>query len=232
MVNAVKHIFGSAILLLLLAAPIALRAQTDPALREPGVLYLEDNVPGPITTTIRAPTTLYLRRDFQMVLAVLNPGQTVEVVGFSPEGYLLKGTARNNTVVGWIHPADLPTGFDPSIFAVAKKNQERRDAVAVAIANRTVIRGMTPDEVEQSLGKPTQVSSRTDASGSSLSWTFTTYREEPQYSYALDPFGRPVLQTYYVKIPVGQQIVDFANGTVSSIEEHTSDPNSPGVVTN
>jgi hypothetical protein len=213
-------------------AMLAARGQTDPALREEGVLYLEGNVPGKVMATVKAPTTLYLRRDFQMVLAVLNPGQSVEVVGSSAEGYLLKGTARNNTVEGWVHPEDLPTGFDSTIFERARKNEEQQAAVAVAIANKTVIRGMTPDEVEQAVGHPTETASRSDAHGSSLTWIFTTYREEPQYTYAIDPFGRPLLQTYYVKIPVGQLVVSFEGGTVASVEEHTSDPNSPGVVTN
>ncbi len=196
------------------------------------MLYLEDNLPGKVLATIKAPTTIYLRRDFQMALAVLNPGQKAEIVGTSEDGYIVKGTARNNTVVGWIHPQDLPTGFDPSVFALAKKNQERRDAMAVAISNKSVIQGMTPDEVQQSVGRPEQTSTRTDAHGTSLTWVYITYREDPQYSYGLNAFGRPVLQTYYVKIPIGQLIVGFTNGAVSSVEEHKTDPNSPGVVTN
>ena len=103
--------------------------------------------------------------------------------------------------------------------------------MAVAIANKSVIQGMTPDEVTLALGKPTQTSSRTDANGTQLTWVFTTYREEPQYTYTLDPFGRAVLQTYYVKIPIGQLIVNFDNGGVTSVEEHKTDPNNPGVVT-
>ena len=167
-----------------------------------------------------------------MALAALYPGQKIELIGMSQEGYLLKTTYRNNSMTGWIRPEDLPSGIDPAIFAEAKKNQAHRDAVAVAITNKSVIQGMTPDEVKQSVGRPEQVSSRIDPSGSALSWIYTTYREEPQYEYTLDAFGRPVLQTYYVKVPIGQLIVDFANGAVISVVEHKTDPNSPGVVTN
>jgi hypothetical protein len=224
---------GFALLLAVSLSPIAsAQTKTDPALREPGVFYLEGNVPGKVTAAIKAPTTLYLRRDFQTPLAVLEPGQTAEIIGTGPEGYLIKGSARNNTVVGWIHPEDLPTGFNPDVFVEAKKTQARRDAVSVAISNKNVIPGMTPDEVTQAVGKPEQVASRLDATGSSLTWIFTTYREEPQYTYAIDAFGHPVMQTYYVKIPIGQMIVAFANGAVASVEQHTTDPNSPGVVTN
>ena len=207
-------------------------ADIDPALREEGVLYFEGNLPDKITVTLHTGTTVYLRRDFQMALAALYSGQKIELIGMSPEGYLLKANYRNNTITGWIKPEDLPSGIDPAIFAQAKKNQQRRDAVAVAVANKSVIQGMTPDEVKQSVGRPEQVASRVDPNGSALTWIYTTYREDPQYNYTLNGFGRPVLQTYYVKVPIGQLIVDFANGAVISVEEHTTDPNSPGVMAN
>ena len=208
------------------------RAQIAPELREQGVLYFEGNLPDSVTATLHTTTTVYTQRDFQTALAALYNGQKIELIGMSPEGYLLKATYRNNTITGWIHVEDLPTGIDPGIFAEAKKNQAHHDAVAVAISNKSVIQGMTPDEVKQSVGRPEQITSHTDASGSSLTWVYTTYREEPQYTYALDPFGRPVLQTYYVKIPIGQIIVDFADGLVTAVTQHKTDPNSPGVVTN
>ncbi len=208
------------------------RANLDPALREDGVLYFDGNLPDKVMATLHTGTTVYLHRDFQMALAALYSGQKIELIGMSPEGYLLKANYRNNTITGWIKPEDLPSGIDPSIFAEAKKNQAHRDAVAVAVANKTVIQGMTPDEVKLSVGRPESTTSHSDPNGESLVWTYTTYREDPQYQYSLDPFGRPVLQTYYVKIPIGQLIVAFANGTVVAVTEHKTDPNSPGVVTN
>lgn len=207
-------------------------AQIPPELQEPGVLYFEGNLPEKIVATFNVPTTVYLHRDFQEPLASFGKGQQVELIGMSSEGYLLKGAYRNNTVMGWIRPEDLPTGVDPSLFKVAKKNQARNDAVAVAIANKNVIQGMTTDEVKQSVGRPGQITSHTDDNGSVLTWIFTTYREEPQYSYALDTLGRPVLQSFYVKIPIGQLIVNFQNGVVTSVTQHKTDTTSAGVVTN
>jgi len=208
------------------------QAQIPPELREQGVLYFEGNLPDKLTTTLNTSTTVYMHRDFQMALAYLGQGQEVELIGMSSEGYLLKTNYRNNTVVGWIRPEDLPSGIDPTLFKTAKKNQERRDAVAVAIANKSVIQGMTPDEVKQSVGRPDQISSHTDIHGSVLTWTFTTYREEPQYDYTINALGRPVLQTYYVKIPIGQLVVNFENGAVTSVSQHKIDPQSPGIITN
>ena len=217
----------------LLALSIAgASAQIAPELREQDVLYLDGNLPAKVTATLHTATTVYLHRDFQMALAALYTGQKIEVIGMSPEGYLLKATYRNNTITGWIRPDDLPSAIDPAIFVEAKKNQAHRDAVAVAIANKSVIQGMTPDEVKQSVGRPEQTTSRVDPSGSALTWVYTTYREDPQFEYSLDAYGRPALVPYYVKIPIGQLIVDFANGAVISVTEHKTDPNSPGVVTN
>jgi len=221
---------GAAMLLLLSLS--GAQAQIASGLKEDGVLYFEDNLPNPITAQLKTPMTVYSQRNFQMAVAYLTPGQQVELVGMSPDGYLVKGNFRNNTVTGWIKPQDLPSGIDPALFAIAKKNQERNDAVAVAIANKSVIQGMKPDEVTQALGKPTQTFSRTDASGNQLTWIFTTYRKEPQYTYAFDRFGRAVLQTYYVKIPIGQLTVTFDNGGVTSVEEQKAAPNTPGIVTN
>ena len=207
-----------------------LHAQTDTALREDGVLYLEGNLPDKLVTRLTVPVTVYLHRDFQMVLGGFQPGGDMEILGFSTEGFLVKGSFRNNTITGWIRPEDLPPSVDKTLFTQARVNQVHHDEVAVAIANKTVVRGMTPDEVQAALGKPAQVASRTDANGSALTWIFATFREEPQYSYSMDSFGRPVMQTYYVKVPIGQEIVSFANGVVASIEQHEADPGSPGVV--
>jgi len=218
--------------LLLALSMVGAPAQIASELQEQGVLYFDGNLPDKVTATLHTATTVYLHRDFQMALAALYSGQKVELIGMSPEGYLLKTNYRNNTTIGWIRPEDLPSGIDPAIFAEAKKNQAHRDAVAVAITNKSVIQGMTPDEVKQSVGRPETVASRVDPSGSALTWVYTTYVEQPQYQYTLDAFGRPVLSTYYVKIPIGQLIVTFANGAVISVEQHKTDPNSPGVVTN
>jgi hypothetical protein len=213
-------------------SPAGAQSNIDPAFREEGVLYFDGNLPDKITATIHTTTTVYLHRDFLTPLASLYNGQKVELIGMAPEGYLLTTLYRNNTTTGWIKPNDLPSGIDPAIFVLAEKNQKHHDAVAVAIANKSVIQGMTPDEVKQSLGKPGQIASKTDPQGSALTWVYTTYREDPQYQYSLDSFGHPVLSTYYVKVPIGQMIISFAGGVVFSIEEHKTDPNSPGVVTN
>lgn len=207
------------------------RADLDPALREDGVLYFEDNLPNKIVATVKAPITIYLRRDFQTALAAMGPGAKLELVGMSPEGYLVKGSYRNNSVTGWIQPSDLPPGIDPALITQAKKNQARHDEVAAAIAHKKVIRGMTPDEVRQSVGRPEQTSSQVDDSGTSNTWVYTTYTEVYQSSYGPGLYGRPVLQTYPVKVPIGQLIVTFTNGEVVSIQEHKTDPNSPGINT-
>ena len=72
--------------LLLVLFMVDAPAQFDPALREDGVLYFDGNLPNKVTTTLKSSLTLYLHRDFQMALAALYPGQSVELIGMSPEG--------------------------------------------------------------------------------------------------------------------------------------------------
>jgi hypothetical protein len=209
----------------------AVRADTDPALREDGVIYFEDSLPDRIVAPVTTPTTLYLRRDFATPLALIVPGQSLEIIGMGPEGFLVKGDYRNNAVTGWITRAQLPPGVDPKLIEQAQKNQARHDEVAKAIQDKKVIRGMTPDEVRQSLGEPDQTSSHTDDSGTAQTWTYTTYNIVWQTSPTPGYYGRTIWQTYPTKVPVGQVIVTFAGGAVSAIEEHQSntDPANPGV---
>ena len=138
------------------------RADIAPELREEGVLYFDQNLPGKIIATVHTGTAIYIRRDFQTALGQVYSGQKMDILGMSPEGYLVKTQYRNNTITGWIQPQDLPSGIDPGVFEhEARKNQQRRDTVAVAIANKNVIQGMLPEEVKLAVGRPDQVTTRT-----------------------------------------------------------------------
>jgi hypothetical protein len=180
-----------ALLVLAMLSSSLAQADVDPALRENGVLYFADNLPNRLIGTVKAPTTVYLRRDFQMPLASLFTGQKIEIVGVAPEGYLITCTYRNNSVSGWIMTGGLPPDVSLALLTQAKKTQERRNQMAGLIASKQVIRGMTVDEVHQSLGSPDQTSTHTDASGSTQTWVYTTYRDIMQTSYVPGPFGRP-----------------------------------------
>ena len=221
---------------LLLAACVLLAAfswaradDEDTSLREDGVLYFQDNLPDPLVLAVKAPTVIYSRRDFGTQLGLFLPGQKIEIVGMSPEGYLVKGDYRNNAVTGWIMPAALPPGVDPKLIDKAKKNQDRHDKVAKAIKAKKVLRGMTADEVHQAVGNPQSTSSHTDDSGQSMTWTFTTYAIVWRTSATPTGYGNAIVQTYPSKVPVGQMIVTFTNGIVTAIEEQKSDPSSPGI---
>jgi hypothetical protein len=159
-----------------------------------------------------------------MPLASLFTGQKIEIVGVAPEGYLITCTYRNNSVSGWIMTGGLPPDVSLALLTQAKKTQERRNQMAGLIASKQVIRGMTVDEVHQSLGSPDQTSTHTDASGSTQTWVYTTYRDIMQTSYVPGPFGRPVLETLPTRTPVGQTIITFASGVVSAIEQHETNP--------
>jgi hypothetical protein len=217
----------------MLLALTAVRADIDPSMREDGVLYFEDNSPNRIFAPVKKPTTIYLRRDFQDALALLVPGQSLELIGVAPEGFIVKGIYRNNAVTGWITTAELPPGIDPKVIEDAKKQQARHNQMLPAIKEHRVVRGMTPDEVRQSLGDPEQTSTRSDDTGSSQSWTYTQYTSVWKTGYTPGYYGgQGIATTYLAKVPIGTTIITFANGEVSSIEEHKTDPNSPSLQNN
>jgi hypothetical protein len=217
----------------MLLALSAVRADTDLSLREEGVLYFEDTTPNRIIAPVKKPTTLYLRRDFQDALALLVPGQSLELIGMAPEGYMVKGTYRNNAVTGWITAADLPPGVDPKVITDAKAAQARANQMAPAIREHRIVRGMTPDEVRQSLGDPEQTSTRSDDTGSTQSWTYTQYTSVWKTSYQPGYYGgQGIATTYLAKVPVGTTTISFVNGLVSAIEVHKTNPNSPSVQNN
>jgi hypothetical protein len=88
--------------------------------------------------------------------------------------------------------------------------------------------GFTPEMVKLALGDPDRVSTRTDASGTSEVWRYTTYETEGGlylyrgYYHRYYGFGDPLFP-YYMSYP-GRRDRDylkltFTDGRVSTIEE-------------
>jgi hypothetical protein len=82
------------------------------------------------------------------------------------------------------------------------------------------LEGMTFEDVRKALGKPDKTSFRKDQSGRIDSWNFITYDRVPQYDYRRDITGRLVRYVYYVKVPIGDLLVEFQDGRVSAVEDH------------
>ncbi len=205
-----------------LAAPVPATAQlfSKPSAlsREKGALYLEDatNREMKLLTTAEAPVFSNLRGERR--LGVIPAGRTVVVIAVSPKALRVRGRALHDNVVGWISRSAV-TPVPEKLVDQIRAATERRQAVEALIAKKEIAMGMTPEEVEASLGPPSERNSRVDAQGRRESLDYITYRTVSQQVLQYDQYGR----AYYVLVPqkveTGRRSVDFVNGVVASYTE-------------
>ena len=125
------------------------------------------------------------------------------------------------TIEGWV--AFDRVQLDAKLLEQAAANKAQRDQIEEAIKDKRVLEGMTFDDVRRALGKPDKTSFRKDQNGRIDSWNYITYDRIPQYDYRRDTTGRLVRYTYYIKVPIGDQLVEFQEGRVTAVEEHRSE---------
>ncbi|MCB1095773.1 MAG: SH3 domain-containing protein [Verrucomicrobiae bacterium] len=198
--------------------------------REPGAIYLEDILDKPVTLKVKADSSppVFSRLDAKLQLGRMVAGTEVTIDAVSEKAYRVRGKATHGGVVGWMSPKYLETK-DPEFFEKMKKAHERYLVVEELIAAKEVGLGMTPAEVERSLGKPTASRTAVDKDGSHISLEFTTYEKVPQTETRRDGYGRLYNTTIYVKVPVGKLVVQFTEGAVTRIEEEIGPPPEGGV---
>ncbi len=200
-----------------------------PELQEPGVLYIHNSTTQPIQGKVSVITYIYGRRTFTTLVGTALPGQVIEIVAMAPEGYMVRVASNNGGVLGWIRPDELPNTVDINQLGQLQALYQHQQEVNVAIANKTVIRGMSEPEVQMALGKPGRTVKQTLSQGVFETWEYTTYKQTPQNDFTVDSTGQPVNRTYYERVPIGSLSVSFTNGLVSSVQEVRTDPESPGV---
>jgi hypothetical protein len=104
-----------------------------------------------------------------------------------------------------------------------RKAAERKRIVDELIARKEVAMGMTIEEVEASLGRPTRKSSRVDAEGRMDTYEYITYDNVPQYNYYRDAYGRLYRDVYFIKVETGKVAVEFQEGIVTAVAEMEDD---------
>lgn len=205
-------------------------AGTPDALREPGVLYLDENLPEKLEVKLEHPIHVYFDRGFETPAAAFAAGQLVRLVGVIGSSYLVSGQYRGNKFEGWVKVADFMPPVDPKILQQAEANQRKRDAIRQAIEENRVLEGMTFAEVKKSLGRPERASSRQEAGQGRIdTWKYIKFESIQRVAYVPGPFGTMVAQTYTERVPTGELTVEFSNGVVTSIEEHQRADGSGGV---
>jgi hypothetical protein len=217
----------------------AAMASASPIVREPGVIYLSDFDIPPLKLALREPATCYFEWTGQRYAGTLRFPQTVRLDAVAPDGRLrVRGNAQQGGVAAWVAPdllQPLPDGFTDSL----RKANDRRRAVEEVIARGEAAIGMTPDEVERSLGKPQKRSSKVGREGSEQVFEYIKYDLVPQTVWsptttqtvarAVDGPRRRLqtvtvrngvgAATVFVKVPVGTVKVAFVNGVAESIEQ-------------
>ncbi len=219
-----RRSFSRLICLLALAVP-ALPAEAQlfkkpSALsREKGALYLEDATDREIrlTTTAEAPVFSNLRGERR--LGVIPAGRPVTIVAISNTAIRVRGRALHDNVVGWIARTSA-TPLDEKFLAQVRAAADRRQAVDALISKKEIAIGMNPEEVEASLGPPSERSSRVDAQGRRDTLDYITYRTVSRQVVQYDQFGHPYYAFVPQKVETGRRSVDFVNGIVASYTEN------------
>ncbi|MDQ3621743.1 MAG: hypothetical protein M3463_04530 [Verrucomicrobiota bacterium] len=202
----------------LLAVTIAPPGRGGAVIREPGAIYLEDLVDRPVKLQTLAATPIYYLSDMGRYLGTIPKGQIVELQAIADEAYRVRGPARQGQVAGWVDPKNL-TKLKKEFLDSLQKNAARKAEVDDLVARNEVAINMTPEEVLQSLGKPSKKTARLDAGGRVDVWEFVRYQRVPQQVTAYDRFGRLTTSFIYVKVPAGKLAVTFENELVSALEQ-------------
>jgi len=195
-------------------------AETSGAvIRETGAIYLEDLLMKPARLATIADAPIYYHSDIDRYLGTLKKGQIVELQAVSDKAYRVRGIAQQGQVVGWVEPRFL-NPLKKDFLANLKQNAARLEQVKELIAKNEVAINMTPEEVQQSLGKPSKKTTRVDASGREDIWEFVRYERVPQETVGRDPLSGNLINTViYVKVPSGKLAITFANNLVSALEQ-------------
>ncbi len=190
--------------------------------QEEGGVYLEGLLEKPIQLKVIKPMPVYSSLKGDRWLGNLVPGHTAVLLAISDRAYRVRARARQGQVAGWVSPKALQ-GIDDKMVKNLKKLAERELLVQDLISKKQIAMGMTVDEVERSLGRPDNRTSKVTKGGRKDKVEYITYERVAQSVTSTDRFGRLFQSTVYVKVPVGKLTIEFEDELVSSIEEAEGD---------
>ena len=187
-------------------------------LRESGALYVEDATDRVIQLPALRDSPIYYNSDLKRFLGTIRAGTRMQLLAISGELYKVRGQATHSFVVGWMRSADL-TAVDPKFVDNLKKLSERKRVVEQLIKNKQVALGMRLEEVRESLGRPTEKSSKLDRGGRKDTYEYIDHAMVPQLRTVQGIDGR-LYNTYVsTRVIASHLIVTFENEIVVSVEE-------------
>jgi hypothetical protein len=193
--------------------------RAEPIVREPGAIYLSDFDAKPMKLRLLQPAPAYFDIGGSRYVGTLRFPQLVEVQAIADHAYRVRANAQQGQVLGWIEPKHLQP-IAPEILAALKKSEERRIAVAALIAKNQIAMGMTPAEVELSIGKPQKRATHASKDQTpEETWDYVKYITIPQSTTVAGPGGGYSVVTTYIKKPIGQLTIHFKEGVIESLDQ-------------
>ena len=210
--------------LLFLTDPVAgqLRPRSNLS-REPGAIYLEDFLDDRVRMGVPKAISIYATAERKRSVGQLKQRSMVEILAMKDDLYRVRGKARHGQVSGWVLAEQL-ISKNKDLAANLRKMYERQLVVQDLIDKNQVALGMTLDEVQASMGKPSRKSSKLTKEGRADTYEYVTYDEVPQHRYVRDGFGNLIRQTIYIRVETGKVAISFRDEVVESIEETEGEP--------
>ncbi|MBL9118228.1 MAG: hypothetical protein JNJ83_24700 [Verrucomicrobiaceae bacterium] len=216
-------VFGCVLVALGCSGLAALPQRQSGLATEPGTLSLEGMRGMSVRLTVAKQSYIYYSSALDRVLGTMNAGTPVTLVAMSDTAYRVRGRAAHGDTAGWMHMTDV-LSQDPDLPKKLKALYERQIQIGQLIADHQVALGMTADEVEQSLGKPTRKNTKITLAGREERFEYAIFEKVPQVMTGRDAYGQLVQSVIYVKVETGCLAVSFKNGLVDTIEETKGQP--------
>lgn len=191
--------------------------------QEPGTVPVEELVTKPIFLKVVKDTPVYVSSKMERAIGSISPGTVVRLIALSDQAYRVRGKARHGDVSAWL-PLETAASPEADLVPRLKKLHERQKKVDELIASRQIALGMTGEEVQAALGKPSRKSSKLNAAGREEKLEYVIYERVPQYTTSIDAFGRPVQTVTYLKMETGSLSVTLKDNVVDSVEETKGNP--------
>ena len=198
---------------------------------DPDVIYLEEHIGRSITLLVVQPTTVYATKKGKngRRLGLFKTNTKVELIAMTEKAYCVKGKASHAGVTGWVNPNHLASK-DKDFISNLKQLYKRQLIVKDLIANKDVAIGMTLDEVQTSLGEPTETEIVQTRDGQSGKWDYVITEEQKHYRKTVDPHtGQVYRQLSHVTVEErSRTTVKFKDKVVTSLTRKKN--NGPGKI--
>jgi hypothetical protein len=215
---------GALLLVVAIDASADLPPRQSSLLAEPGAINLE-GIKGAsnVRLTVAQDGYIYYHAIMDRVLGTMKAGTPVTLIAMSETAYRVRGRAAHGETAGWMPIAALQSP-DPQLAEKLKALYTRQQQISELTANRQVALGMTSEEVQQSLGKPTRRNTRIAIIGREERLEYAIFESVPQVMTGRDQYGQLVQSVVYIKVETGTLTLHLKNGVVDTIEETKGTP--------